>query len=102
MKNLISLVLLFALCFTILKCTSSVISEEHVVANIMLADRDQDGQNDVLFIEYYIDGQFDKVLVYDSKGKYIGKIYKQDLLWIFEDKNCNKTIIENLPDIKST
>src|SRR3990167_10549769 len=74
---------------SLLEPTSILVTEELVVVNIHTFDTDNDEINDLLLIEYYRNNAFDKVLVYNKQGKFIGQILQIEGQWIFKDVNGN-------------
>jgi hypothetical protein len=90
---------LLASCKTPEPTLIGLIEKEDIVQNVISVDTDNDQQNDMLFIELYRHNTFHKVLVFDRLGRYKGQIYKQDLLWVYEDRNNNKHFIDNLLQI---
>lgn len=100
MMWLILIILLLASCGTQEHILIGLIEKQDTIQNIISVDTDNDKQNDMLFIELYRDNAFHKVLVYDRLGRYKGQIYKQDLFWVYEDRNNNKHFIDNLQQLQ--
>jgi len=65
--------------------TDTLITKEHQVTNIWVIDSNEDGKPDGLLIELCLNGKFDKTLVFNEIGFYIGDIRQIDGVLTYTD-----------------
>src|SRR3990167_10610236 len=69
----------------------TLITRKHQVANIWVIDENGDGKSDILLIELYFNGKFDKILVFNEFGYYVGNIRLIDGVLIYTDLDGKAT-----------
>lgn len=82
--------------------TDSLMTKDHQITNVWVIDEDKDGRPEGLMIELCLDGKFDKILVFNEIGFYIGRIVYLKDKPVFIDLNGQITPIETTPQTPKT